>query len=136
MFQTIKKKRQTSTHRKKTDCSIERVIYVSLLDPDIFNMKLKLITSPRSYWNFFCSVPLIKQRNKKKRHVLVDKYRHLQCFFRLKCKILFLFKGTRNLELSLKNHKTSISTFVGSKLLIQGWLIGIVLHLQGFSHLY
>ena len=133
MLHTHKKGRQT--HRNKTDCLIQRFIYVSLTDLDIFTMKLKLITSPGSYWNFFCSVPLLNKETKEKRHVLGDKYLHFQCFFRLKCKILFLFKGTRILEMSLKNRKTSISAFVGSNLLITGWFTSIILHLRGLSHI-
>ena len=40
----------------------------------------------------------------------------------IKCLIFNLFSiGTRRLEVTLENHKSSISGFVGSELRISGW---------------
>ena len=65
-FTLIKKEDKQARTQKQNRLLIQRFIYVSLTDLDIFTMKLKLITSPGSYWNFFCSVPLLNKETKEK----------------------------------------------------------------------
>ena len=131
-------KKKKNKHTQKQDRLFNKTRYLCLsLGPrhlyheaEAHNFSWELLEFPfvRCHW--------LNKETKEKRHVVGDKYLHFQCFFRLKCKILFLFKGTRNLEMSLKNHKTSISAFVGSNLLITGWFSDVFLHLQGFPHFY